>query len=178
MKFASKNRWLIVAVAHYATLFIFTQFNYYLAPWGINIIITGMLIAFSSLVLNHIQGSLSLIPIALFLDSASPLPFGASLITLIGLHYIAVIMRYQFRRESAGISLGVSLVSNVAIHLVYSFFAVSYLGTNSLDPVQMGMNLLASSAAIAILNAHYFRVIVEILGLFGINIAQEQRQSR
>jgi len=40
------------------------------------------------------------------------------------------------------------------------------------------MNLLASSLVIALLNLHYQRALIEILGLFGINIAQEQRQSR
>ncbi len=165
-------------MAHYVTLFVFSQINFYLSPYGINIIVTGMLLSFSSLILNHTQGSLSLIPIALYIDSSSPLPFGTTLITLIGLHCVAILFRYQFRRESSGISLAVSLVANVVIHLIYTLFAITYLGTNSVSALHIGVNLVASGLAIAVLNTHYFKTLIEFLGIFGINIAQEQRQSR
>ena len=108
MKLFSRNRWLIVTAIHFLTLFAFSEINTYLSPWGISILITGMLLSFSSLVLSHTQGALSLIPIAFYLDSRSPLPFGSSLIILIGLHYLVVGFRYQFHRESGGISMAVS----------------------------------------------------------------------
>ncbi len=178
MKFASRNRWIIVAVAHYIALFVFTQVNFYIAPFGINIMITGMLLSFSSLTLSHIQGSLSLIPIAFFLDTRTPFPFGSSLLMLIGLHYTAVLFRHQLRRETEGISLAVALSANLVTYIIYTFLAATYLGTEGINAFQIAMNLLASSLVIALLNLHYQRALVEILGVFGINIAQEQRQSR
>lgn len=165
-------------MVHCTGLFIFSQINYYLGPFGIYIMITGMILSFSSLVLNHIQGSLSLIPIAFFLDTKTPFPFGSSLLMLIGMHYATVLLRNQMRRESEGISLIVSLTANFAIHVIYSLLAITYLGTSGLNAFQITMNLLASSLVIALLNTQYFKAIIEILGLFGINTAQEQRQTR
>lgn len=178
MKLASRNRWLIVLLGHYITLFALSQVNYYVAPFGINIIITGMLLSFSSLNLNHIQGSLSLIPIAFLIDTKTPFPFGSSLLMLIGLHYVAVLVRHQLRRESEGISLTFALSANLAIYIVYTFLAATHLGTESINAFQITMNLLVSSLVIALLNLHYQRALIEVLGLFGINIPQEQRQSR
>lgn len=178
MNLISRNRWAVVTVSHYLTLFAFSQVNYYLSPYGINILVTGMLLSFSSLVLNHTQGALSLIPIAFYLDSHSPLPFGSSLIILIGLHYFTVGFRSQFRRETLGISLAVSLIANLAIHLLYSLFAIAYLGSEGLDPLHIGLNLLCSSLVIALLNPYYISTLIRILGLFGIKVAQEQRQAR
>ncbi len=178
MSFLSRNRWLVVTIAHYLVLLIFTQVNYYLSPYGISIMVTGMLLAFSSLALNHTQGSLSLIPVAFFLDTKTPFPFGSSLVMLIGLHYATVLFRHQLRQESEGTRLVFSLSANLAIHLVYSLFTAIYLGTAGLNAFQIAMNLLASSLVIALLNTHYVKTMMEILGIFGINLSHEQRHSR
>lgn len=178
MKLFSRNRWLIVTAIHFLTLFAFSEINTYLSQWGISILITGMLLSFSSLVLSHTQGTLSLIPIAFYLDSRSPLPFGSSLIILIGLHYLVAGFRYQFHRESGGISMAVSLIANIAIHLLYTLFAIVHLGSEGLNSLQIGLNLLCSSLVIALLNPFYLSTLIRFLELFGIKIAQEQRQAR
>ena len=178
MKFISKNRWLIATIAFYITLFIFEQANYYLAPYGINIMITGMLLSFSSLNLSHTQGSLALIPIAFYLDTRTPFPFGSILLALIGLHYAAVLVRYQLRRETEGVSLAVALAANIALFAIYTLLAVTYLGTQGLNGFQITINLLASSLVIALLNLHYRRALIEIFGFWGINIEEKKRQSR
>ena len=117
-------------------------------------------------------------PHSLYLDSRSPLPFGTSLIILIGLHYLTVGFRHQFRRESGGISLAVSLIANLVIHILYTLFAIVYLGSEGLNSLKIGLNLLCSSLVITFLNPYYISLIIGILGLFGIKIAQEQRQAR
>lgn len=178
MSLFSRNRWLIVTIAHYVVLFIFEQLNFYLNIWGIEIMVTAMLLSFSSLSLTHTQGALSLIPIALYLDSHSPLPFGTSLVILIGLHYFIVVFRKQFRREVNSIGLGVALLANLAIHLLYTAFASAHLGAEGLDGLRIGLNLLCSSLVIGILNPFYSSLLDDLLGLFGIKLAQEQRQAR
>ena len=174
----SRNRWLIITIAHYVTLFLFEQLNYYLNIWGIEIMVIAMLLSFSSLSLTHMQGALSLIPIALYLDSHSPLPFGSSLVILIGLHYLIVGFRKQFRREANSIGLSVALISNLAIHLLYTLFALTYLGSEGLDGARIGLNLLGSSLVIGILNPFYSSLLEDLLSLCGIKLAQEQRQAR
>lgn len=178
MSLFSRQRWLIVTIAHYVTLFLFGQLNYYLNIWGIEIMVTAMLISFSSLSLSHTQGALSLIPIALYLDSHSPLPFGSSVLILIGLHYLIVIFRKQVRREANSIGLSVALFSNLAIHLLCTLFAARYLGSGGLSGLHIGLNLLCSSLVIGILNQFYSSLLNDVLGIFGIKLAQEQRQAR
>lgn len=178
MSFLSRNRWTVVAICHYGALLLFSEINYHIAFSGIYILITGMLLTSSSLILSPTQGALSLIPIALYIDSRVPIPFGSSLIILIGLHFAIVLFRSQIQRETDGLAIATALFANLVIHLGYSLFSRVYIGTVSIDPMLISVNALCSSLVVALLYTLYSRTVVDILGIFGVNVNQEPRRKR
>ena len=178
MSFLSRYRWTVVTICHYGALLLFSEINYHLAFSGIYIMITGMLLTSSSLILSPTQGALSLIPIALYIDSRVPIPFGSSLIILIGLHFAIVLFRSHIQRETDGLAIATALFANLAIHLGYSLFSRVYVGTVSIDPMLISVNALCSSLVVALLYTLYSRTVLEILRIFGVNVNQEPRRKR
>ncbi len=178
MSFFSRNRWAIVAICHYGALLLFSEINYHIAYSGIYIIITGMLLTSSSLILSPTQGALSLIPIALYIDSRIPIPFGSSLVMLIGLHFAIVLFRSQIQRETDSLAIATAIFANLLVHLGYSLFSRVYMGTIDLDPLLISVNALSSSLVVALLYTLYAQSLVDVLGLLGINVNQEARRKR
>lgn len=174
----SRHRWLIVSVVHYMALFFVSQLNHYITPFGINILILGMLISFSAMVLNFKQGILSLIPIALHLDSKSPLPFGFSLTLFLFLFTLAYVIRSRVRREITASTLASSIMFNLAAFIAYTFAAASYLGLGNLSFDTLALNLFLSAVVITLFNNLFFQIQYGALAIFGINIGEEQRGAR
>lgn len=174
----SKNRWLIVSIGHFVVLFFLDQANFYLAAIGLQLLVLGMLISFSALELNYGQGLLSLAPICFFIDSKSPFPFGFTLIVTITLFTIAHILRSRVRREITASSLATSIILNICIFVAYTFGAIRYLDPGTLHFGPLAMNLLASSVVVALLNRIFFDSQTGVLSIFGINLAEEQREAR
>lgn len=174
----SKNRWLIVSIGHFVALFFISQANYYLTPVGIQIFALGMLLSFSALELRYTQGLLSIAPICLFIDSKSPLPFGFTLVACLTLFTIAHTLRSRVRREITASTLATSITLNLGVFAAYTFGAIRYLGQESIHFGPLAMNLLASTLVVALLNRIFFDTQSGVLSIFGINLAEEQREAR
>ncbi|MDQ8203298.1 hypothetical protein [Pelagicoccus sp. SDUM812003] len=174
----SNHRWLIVTVVHYITLFFLSQLNYYLAPVGIQLIALGMLISFSAFELNFQHGFLSLVPIAFYLDSKMPLPFGFVFILTISLFTITHVARSRVRREVNASALITSLALNLVVFGAYTVGTARYLSLEGLHFGPFALNIFASALVIAILNRLFFQVQTGTLAIFGINLAEEQRAAR
>ena len=174
----AKNRWLIVAILHYLALHLFSQLNHYLSPWTLNISILGMLVAFSAFMLNFKQGLLSLIPVGLHLDSASPLDYGAFLAITLLLYCLLIFIRSQIHRESYAITATMALIGNAFVYIALTYSAFRVYGSNSIDLSQTALNFLASSLVITICTRFYFAIQLQTLEFFGIRILEEQREAR
>ncbi len=174
----SKQRWLIVSVIHYITLFFIAQANHYLTPLGLNILAVGMLVSFSAMELNFKQGLLSLVPIALYLDSKSPLPFGFSLALLFLLFTLAYVIRSRVRREITASTLASSIMLNLAAFLAYTLAAAWHFGSEGLSFGVLALNLSLSAVVVALANNLFFQAQIDTLAFFGINLAEEQRATR
>lgn len=174
----SNNRWILVTIVHYVALFFLAQANYYLAPSGFQIFVLGMLISFSALELNYKQGLLSLAPISFFLDAKSPLPFGFTFLVSITLFTIAHILRSRVRREMKGSSLASSIMLNMSAYVIYSLGVVRFLGSEGVYFGPIALNLLANTLVVVLLNRVFFDTQIGVLSIFGINLAEEQREAR
>ena len=178
MMSVSKNRWIIVAIGHYVLLFFLGQANYYLAPTGIQIFALGMLISFSAMELSYSQGLLSISPVCLFIDSKTPFPFGFTLIASLTLFTIAHILRSRLRREMSASALATTILLNVGSFAAFTFGVIRYIGSEALHFGPLAMNLLASTLVVALLNWIFFDTQSGVLSIFGINLAEEQREAR
>ena len=174
----SKQRWLIVSVIHYITLFFVAQANHYLTPVGLNALVVGMLVSFSAMELSFKQGLLSLVPIALYLDSKSPLPFGFSLALFLLLFTLAYIIRSQVRREITASALASSIMLNLTAFLAYTLATAWHLGTEGLSFGVLALNLSLSAVVVALVNSLFFQAQTDTLAFFGVNLAEEQRATR
>lgn len=174
----SKNRWLIVSVGHFVLLFFVGQLNFYLSPVGFQLFVLGMILSFSAMELSYSQGLLSITPICLFIDSKTPFPFGFTLIASLTLFTIAHILRSRVRREITASSLATSILLNIGAFAAYTFGAIRYLGPEALHFGPLALNLLASTLVVSLLNRIFFDTQSGVLSIFGINLAEEQREAR
>ena len=174
----SKHRWLLVSIVHYLALFLIGQANYYLANFGISLFALGAIVSFSAMELNFKQGMLSLIPVALHLDSRSPLPFGFSLFALLSLFAITHFLRSRIRREISTYGLATAIVLNLFAYLIYTIGSARYLGTDAISFGPCVLNLLLSGLVLFSLNGAFFTLQNATLLFFGVNLAEEQREAR
>lgn len=174
----SKNRWLLVTIGHYLTLFFVGLLNHYISPSGIQIYILGMLISFSSMELNYRQGLLSIAPIGLLIDSKSPLPFGYAFFTCLVLFTVAQALRSRIRREITAYSLATSIILNLVAYFVFTFGALRTFSAEAVHFLPILLNLFANTIVVLLLNRIFFETQIGVLETFGINLAEEQREAR
>lgn len=174
----SNNRWLIVMLGHFVALFFIGQINYYLAPTGFQIFVLGVLISFSALELNFKQGIFSLLPIGLLLDSKSPLPFGFTFFLCIVLFTLTHSVRSRIRREITASSLATSIVLNLLAYFVYTIGAYRMFSSEAIHFLPVALNLFANSVVVLLFNRLFFETQRGVLEIFGINLAEEQREAR
>lgn len=178
MNLLSNNRWLVVAFSLYLTHFFLSQLNHHLAPLGISIFLTGMFISFCAMELSYRQGMFALAPLALYIDSKSPLPFGFSLILFLSLFTIANAARSRMRREITASGLATSLLLNLAAFAAYTFAAGRAFSFEAIHFGPLALNLCSSAFVLILCNKLFFEVQIGALALCGINLAEEQRESR
>src|SRR4051812_34148543 len=70
------RRTFIVLVCSIVLQTIVFQLNHYLAPWHVNLFVGGLLVTFPSLRIGYREGFWSVFLTGLYLDAASPVPFG------------------------------------------------------------------------------------------------------
>ena len=174
----SKNRWIIVAIGHYVALFFATQLNHYLMPLGFHVFILGMLVSYSAMELSFRQGFLSLVPVAFHIDSKSPLPFGFTLVLALALFTVAHAARSRVRREINSSALVTTIMLNLVAFSAYTLGAIRNFGADGLHFGPLALNLFASALVVALLNRTFFEAQSGALALFGINLAEEQREAR
>lgn len=174
----SNQRWLLVLVGHFVTLFFVNQLNYYIAPSGIQFFILGMLISFSTLELNYRQGLLSIAPIGLMIDSKSPLPFGYGFFVCIILFTLANVFRSRIRREVTASSLATSVLLNLVAYFVFTIGAYRTFSSEAVHFLPIALNLLANTIVVFLFNRIFFDTQIGVLSIFGINLAEEQREAR
>lgn len=174
----SGKRWLVVSVVSFLTLFFVSQANHYTAGFGIHFFVVGMIVSFCALELSYFQGLCALAPIALHLDSKSPLPFGFSLALMLSLFTAAHALRTRVRREVTASALLSSLALNILAFLGYTLAAVYYLGGDGIHLWTCAANLFASLAVVVLLNRIFFETQIGVLAILGVDLAAEQREQR
>lgn len=177
MNSLSNNRWIFVSVGHYFLLFLISQLNNQLSQIHIHITVTGLAIAFSALQLNFKQSALSLLPLALSIDSKSPLPFGTSLTIILSLNTVIFMIRSRVRRENAFTSIPVSLALNLSVFSAYTIYSIKHFGWEQISLSMTLWNLFVSSFVVGFLHSLYFELQNLMLEFIGIRIAEEQREN-
>ncbi|MDR0352901.1 MAG: hypothetical protein LBI02_06015 [Opitutaceae bacterium] len=145
---------------------IAAQLNHYLSALHISVFIGGLLVAFPALRLRHRHGWRVIVPLGLWCDAATPLPFG--LLTMLFLITHAVIFQLRPRIPKTGplVGIAVALVANIALFAAVALFCALRRAAPSGLALRLLVDLLASELLIALVAPWFFAFQEHALALF------------
>ncbi len=158
--------------------FLIAELNHYLSPLHVYLYAGGLLITFPCLRFRYSQGFGFVCLTALFHDSATPTPFGTSLILFLTAHAVIYALRSRFPREGLPAAIGVALVLNALLFLALSLMQVPDAPLGPLYWRRILVDLALSQTAVLLMAGWFFSLQNEALRFFGIHLDQEQRQAR
>jgi rod shape-determining protein MreD len=134
------TRQALVLLACAAVLGLLTNLvNYSLAPWALTIAAPGLLVAFAALRLPFGAGFTAAFLAGLWLDAASPVPFGRHAFLLALCFCLLHRVRPRLPREAVIVGVVAALFINLALFVLLALFALANLP----DPATGGLRLLA-----------------------------------
>ncbi len=170
-------RTIIVAAIALLVHFFTGELNHYLAPLHLHVYLGGLLITFPILRFPYRQGFFAVLLIALFHNSITAAPFGASLALFLGAHAVVHSVRSRFPREEPPAALAIALILNGALFLAFS--AIQMPESPAPGPFwrRILADLAVSQAAVLVLAGWFFALQSEALRYFGIHLDKEQRRA-
>ena len=118
---------------------IVNQLNHYASPWALTVSVAGLFVTLPALRLPLRTGLACVLLTGLWLDAASPLPFGRHAL-LLGLAFCFVHrIRDRLPRTETIVAVVVALFVNLALFVVLAFLDLGSLP----DPAAGGLRLLA-----------------------------------
>lgn len=158
-------RWLLVWLANLLLLWLTGLANHHLAPLGVHLHVSGLLVAFAALRLDPRHGFVASVLTGLAADSLAPLPFGAHAF-LFGLaHATLVSGRRRFPREEPIFATVVALLVNLFVFLALSFLLVGAGPRPGEAWLRLFADLVASQLALAVATPWFFAFNAGLLAL-------------
>ncbi len=151
------------------------QLNHSLGEWHLHVFISGLIITFPSLRLEHAHAWKCILFIGLLSDAAAPVPFGAHAFLFLLSHAILHKLRQRFPEHDVIFSLSCALAVNAGLMLALT------LGLGHRAPTAVSLwtpmlvNLALSSAVIVIITPWTFALQLRALELAGAGLRTQQR---
>jgi cell shape-determining protein MreD len=128
---------------------ILAQVNHLAASCAITFALPGLLVAYAGLRLPLGAGLASAFVTGLWLDAATPLPFGRQGFLLALLFCLVYRLRDRLPRQETLVAVVVALFANLALFVALAFFSLGSLP----DPAAGGLRLLADLLVSQLLTA-------------------------
>lgn len=125
------------------------QLNHAASAWAITFSVPGLLVAYAALRLPLGAGLASVFVTGLWLDAATPLPFGRQAFLLALVFCFVHRLRGRLPRQEALVGVVVALFVNLALFVALAFFSLGSLP----DPASAGLRLLADLLVSQLLTA-------------------------
>jgi cell shape-determining protein MreD len=170
-------RWLIVTGGNLLLMYLSLQVNHYLAYIPASLFLFGLPIGFAALRLTLGQGLATSAVTGLYYDTLTPFPFGIALVFFSITFTMIYTVRSRFHREETFSSIIAVLLANLFLFAAFCGVATTMTGTPG-HPASLITDLLMSQVLIAIICGWFFAFQMAFLGIFGINIEEEQREAR
>jgi len=168
---------LIVTLCGVLLWTVTAQANHYLAAWHLNLFTGGLMLAYAALRFRSRIIWRIAAPLGLLVDAASATPFGMHAALFLTAGAVIHQMRGRKPRTDLVFSVAVAVLTNAALFLVIAVaFAIR-------GPVQAGvvltlfLNLLLSSAFVALVAPWYFALQARALELAGIDARAQSGQT-
>ncbi|OAM87145.1 hypothetical protein AW736_24250 [Termitidicoccus mucosus] len=142
------------------------QLNHYLSSLHISVFVGGLLVVFPALRLRHRHGWRIIVPLGLWCDAATPLPFGLLTMLLLLAHAVIFQLRSRIPRAEPLVGVAVALIANIALFAAVAIFCALRLDAPSGLALRLFVDLLASELLIALIGPWFFAVQEHALALF------------
>ncbi|MDR0901680.1 MAG: hypothetical protein LBM92_02795 [Opitutaceae bacterium] len=140
------------------------QLNHYLSPLHISVFAGGLLVVFPALRLRHSHGWRVLVPLGLWCDAATPLPFGLLTMLLLAAH--SVIFQFRSRIPAGPLAVVVvALAANIVIFAGVTLFCVFRREAPPGIALRFLVDLLASGLLVALVAPWFFALQEHALAL-------------
>jgi cell shape-determining protein MreD len=151
---------------------IVNQINHHAAPWALTFSIAGLLVALPALRLPLRAGLACALLTGLWLDAASPLPFGRQAL-LLGLAFCLVHrIRDRLPRTETLVAVVVALFVNLALFVAFAFLDLGALPDTAAGGLRLLADLLVSQLLTALVGPWFFALQTASLRLVGAPPAQ------
>jgi rod shape-determining protein MreD len=145
---------------------IAAQLNHYLSSLHISVFVGGLLVVFPALRLRHRHGWRIIVPLGLWCDAATPLPFGLLTMLFLIAHAVIFQLRSRIPRAEPLVGVAVALIANIALFAAVAIFCALRRDAPSGLALRLFVDLLASELLIALIGPWFFAVQEHALALF------------
>lgn len=148
------------------------QLNHAVSPWALTFSVPGLLVAFAALRLPAGAGIAASFAIGLWLDAATPLPFGRQAFILATAFCLVHRLRGRLPRQETITAVVVALFVNLALFVALAFFSLGALPDPAAGGVRLLGDLLVSQLLTAFLGPWFLALQSATLRLLGASPAQ------
>jgi rod shape-determining protein MreD len=154
------------------------QLNHYIAPWALGFSVPGLLVAYAALRLPFGPGFASAFLLGLWLDAASPLPFGRHAFLLALAFCLVHRLRGRFPRTETIVGVVVALFVNLGLFVAIAFLDLGALPDPAAGALRIFGDLLCSQLLTALVGPWFLALQDAALRLVGASPAQTVVTSR
>ncbi len=152
------------------------QLNHHLSSLHISVFVGGLLVAFPALRLRHRHGWRIIVPLGLWCDAATPLPFGLLTMLFLVAHAVIFQLRSRIPRTEPMICVAVALVANLALFAAVTLFCALRRDAPSGVAPRLLVDLLASESLIALIGPWFFALQEHALSFFNATPPRDETQ--
>jgi rod shape-determining protein MreD len=143
------------------------QLNHAVSPWALSFSLPGLLVTYAALRLPPGAGLASAFVAGLWLDAATPLPFGRQAFILALAFCLVFRLRDRLPRQETITSVVVALFVNLALFVALAFFSLGALPDPAAGGVRLLGDLLVSQLLTALVGPWFLSLQAATLRLLG-----------
>lgn len=148
--------------------FVLTEANHLLAPWRAHLFTGALYVVPVTLLLPARAALWSVLAAGLLCDATTPVPAGTHLLLFATLHATLSRLRERIPHEDAVSRTVVTLLSNLALFLVFSFVLIHESPAPAAAWPRILLDLLWSQVAVALVTPWYFALHARTAALCGL----------
>ncbi|MCC5023037.1 MAG: rod shape-determining protein MreD [Candidatus Synoicihabitans palmerolidicus] len=154
-------------------LVLLRMLNHSLSPWALSVWCGGLLVTFPALRLGPQQGFNACFLLGLMLDALSPFPFGLHAFLFGVAHLVIVRIRNRLPANEPVIVIVVTLVTNLVLFVLITFFALSRNSGAHISVVRLLSDLVLSQITIVLIGGWFLALQERALEIARVGLHDE-----
>lgn len=168
-------RWLILFATSALLWLILGEVNHVLAGWNLWLYGGGLLLTYGILHFPRRSGLTHSLFLGLWVDAASPQPFGLSMVLFVLAHLIFFRLKQKFPPEETYTQVSFALLVNAFLFFLLTLWHLPGVLQVSTFAMKAATDFLLSQIMVLVIASWFFALQTEVLHRFGIFLETEQR---